>query len=192
MLFRLGPPPNSLSDAELASGEWQRLARPPLWALNLLSIPIGAVMAFLVLVGWALFTPRFKVSFEPGYQVAVVFLLVVVAGMLLQISTYPGMGLTNHSVFGVWPSRLTPYTVHLSKVSRRHLITSLLLPFVVLALLPLLIASVIRVSSGWLVFASCLSAATFGINVVLAVPAFRLPKGSVVAGRGFKLYWQVR
>jgi hypothetical protein len=149
-------------------------------------------MAFLVLVGWALFTPRFKVSFEPGYQVAVVFLLVVVAGMLLQISTYPGMGLTNHSVFGVWPSRLTPYTVHLSKVSRRHLITSLLLPFVVLALLPLLIASVIRVSSGWLVFASCLSAATFGINVVLAVPAFRLPKGSVVAGRGFKLYWQVR
>ena len=148
-------------------------------------------MALLVFVAWARFTPRVEISFAPGYQVAGAVLFVVAAGMLLQISTYPGMGLTKNSVLGVWPSRLTPYTAHLSKVTKGHIVASLLLPLVVLALSPLVVASVTRISSGWLVFGSCASAAIFSINIVLAVPALRLPKRSVVAGRGFQAYWKV-
>ena len=191
MLFRLGPPPNSLSDAELASGEWRRLPRPPLWAIHLLSLPIGAVLALIVFVGWARFAPRFNISFEPGYQVAAAFLVVVTAGVLLQIVTHPGMGFTENSVLGLWPSRLTPYTAHLSKATKYRQVAASVLPFLVLALLPLALASVTRISSGWLVFGSCLSAAIFGVNVILVVPVLRLPRGSVLAGRGFEAYWKL-
>jgi hypothetical protein len=191
MLFRFGPPPNSLSDTELASGEWRRLALPPLWVRQVLSVPVGALMALILFVAWVRFTPRFEISVGAVHQVIGAVLFVFVAGMLLQISTYPGMGLTNNTVLGVWPSRLIPYTAHLSEVTKSRAIVSLLLPFAVLALLPVVVVVVTRISSGWLVFGSCMSAGIFGMNAVLAMPVLRLPKRSVVAGRGFQAYWKV-
>ena len=191
MLFRLGSPPNSLSDAELASGQWKKLPWPPVWALHLLSLPISVAAGLLVFVAWARFTPRINVSFAPGYQVAAMFFIIIVLGMFLQLSTHPRMGFTKNSVVGVWPSRLMPYTAQPFKMTKARLVTSLLLPFVVLALLPLVIASIARTSSGWLVFGSCLSAGLFGLNIVLSTLALRIPNGSLVAGRGFQPYWRL-
>jgi hypothetical protein len=191
MLFRLGPPPNALSDSELACGEWQRIPRLPLWATQIVSPLIGAFIAFLVFTAWALLTPRFQVSFAEGDQVAVAFALVMLAGMVLQMTAYPRMGLSDQSVLGLWPSRLTPYTAHLSKITKRRLVAISLVPFLVLAILPLLVAVALRVSSGWLIFGSCLAAVLFGPTVVLALPTWRLPKNSIVAGRGFQGYWRL-
>jgi len=190
MLFRLGPPPDSLSDSEFATGEWRRVPRPPLWVVHVLSLPIGALMALLVLVAWVFLTPRFEVAFEPGYKVALVFSSVVLLGMILQISTYPGMGLSNQSVLGLWPSRLTPYTAHSSKLTKRQFVATSMLPFMVLSILPLLLAAALRTSSGWLIFGSCLAAGIYGTNVVLALPALRLPAHCVIAGRGFQPFWR--
>lgn len=191
MLFRLGAPPNSLSDAEVDSGEWNCLRYPPLWAMHLLSVPVGALLAFVVLVMWIRFTPRFELSFAPAYQLATAFLIVLVAGMCLQLLAHPGLGLGNSSVVGVWLSRLTPYTAYLAKLTKRRHIASLLLPLIGLAFVPPLIAASMGLNEGWLVFGSCLSAAIFGLNGFLAIwVAYRVPKGSIIAGRGFQAYWQ--
>ena len=187
----LGPPPNSLSDAELHSGEWHRLKHPPLWAMHLLSLPVGALLAFVVLVAWIRLTPRFELSFAPTYQIAAAFLVVMLAGLWLQVLPHPGMGMKSSSILGFWPSRLTPYTAYSAKLPKRRVIASLLLPLVVLAILPPLAASSMRFSSGWLVFGSCLAAATFGMHGVLAILlAYEVPQGGMVAGRGFQAYWQ--
>lgn len=190
MLFRFGPPPDSLTDAELATGEWRSVPRPPLWVVHLLSLPVGALMALLVFVAWALLTPRFDIAFESGYKVTVAIALIYFLGMVLQISTYPEMGLSNKSVLGLWPSRLTPYTAYASKLSKRQFIATSVLPFVMLSILPLLFAAVLRTSSGWLIFGSCLAAGIYGTNVVLALPALRLPANCIIAGRGFQPYWR--
>lgn len=189
--FRLGPPPDSLSDEELASGEWRRVPYLPLWALQLLALPVGLLMAALVLMLWMLLTPRVDLRFAPGEQIALAFFVILLAGMLLEILLYPGMGLTNQSIFGFWPSRLTPYTVHTAKITKRRQVATLLMPFVVLAVLPLALATYLRYSSGWLVFYSCAAASMFGLNIFLALPYWRLPSKSLIACRGFNPYWRV-
>jgi uncharacterized RDD family membrane protein YckC len=192
MLFRLGPPPNSLSDAELASGEWQRLPYPPLWALRVMSFPLGVFTALPVFFMWVLLTPRFDVSSSgPGYQLVVAYVSMELFGTFLQVSAYPGRGLTNQTLLGFWPSRLLLYCAHLSKATKRHAIAVSLLPFLVLGVLPPLIAAVLHISSGWLIFCSCLAAVLFGGNVVLALPMWWLPSGCVIAGRGFQPYWRL-
>jgi Putative zincin peptidase len=192
MLFRLGPPPNSLSDAELASGEWQRLPYPPLWALRVMSFPLGIVTALPVFFLWVLLTPRFDVSSSgPGYRFIVAYVLIELAGAFLQMSAHPRRGLSTQTFLGFWPSRLLLYCACLSKATKRNAIAASLLPFLVLAVLPLLIAAVLHISSGWLIFCSCLAAASFGANVVLALPMWWLPSGCVIAGRGFQPYWRL-
>lgn len=149
-------------------------------------------MALLVLVMWVLLTPRFEISSASGEQLAAAFALVALSGTFLQFTTHPRMGLSDQSVLGVWPSRLAFYTAHLSKVTRRNLIATSLLPFLVLAILPLVVAATLRISPGWLVFESCLAAMMFGDNVVLlTLPAWRLPAGCVIASRGFQAYWRL-
>lgn len=190
MLIRLGPPPNSLTDAELATGAWRRLAQWPLWSLQLLSLPVGGIVAFLCFAAWAVLTPPFDVSFAPTHQIAGALFLVVLAGLLLQLSAYPGRGFTKASVLGFWPSRMTPYTACRVALGRDQLIVCLLLPLVGLSVVPLLIASVLHISPGWLVFTSCAAAAIFGINLLMAVSVLRLPHGSVVAGQGLRMFWK--
>lgn len=190
--FRLGPPPNSLSDAELDSGQWQRVPFPPLWAIRLLAIPVGALTAFLLLLAWARFTPHFEVSFAPFPKILVALILIGVVGIAIQVSASPGLGLTENSIVGFWPSRMLPYTSYLLKQKASHFVAALSLPFVALAFLPLLVFSALHVSSGWVIFVSCFSAASFGLNVFLAVwLVIRLPNGSFIAGRGFQPYWRL-
>lgn len=194
MLFHIGSPPNSLTDAELASGEWQRLSYPSIWIMQLLALPAGASMAFVALVTWTFIEPNLKVNFAPPYQVILVYILINLAGLLIQTLTYPGMGLNPKTVVGVWPSRLTWYTCHLSSSAKKwRLISTLTLPLIVLTLLPMALVSVPWFSVGWLFFWSCLSAFLYGLNGVLALwVAIRLPRGSIVAGRDFQLYWKLQ
>ena len=192
MLLRLGPPPSSLTDADLASGDWRRLAQLPVWALQLLSLPVGGIAAFLCLAAWVLLTPPFEFTFAPTEQIAGLLVLVVVAGLLLQLSAYPGLGLTRASVLGFWPSRMTPYTACLRWLGREQFIACLLLPLAGLSVLPLMIASTLHISPGWLVFGSCASAAIFSTNLIVAVSALRLPHGSVVASQGLQVFWKLQ
>jgi hypothetical protein len=133
-------------------------------------------MALLLLVAWVLLTPRFNVAFESGYKVTVVFASVVLLGMILQICTYPGMGLSNESVLGLWPSRFTPYTAYASKLTKRQFVATSLMPFVVLSILPLLFAAVLRTNSGWLIFGSCLAAGIYGTNAAACKLRHRGPR----------------
>lgn len=191
MIFHIGPPPNSLNDAELASGEWLRVPRLSVWALHLVALPVGVAMAALFFIAWAVIAPRYNVEFQPLPHVIGAFSLVVIAGAFVQAFAYPGYGFTKETIIGLWPSRFTPYTAHSTTVNRCHVISASVLPFLTLAVFPLLFASVFRISSGWLVFVSCSAAATFGTNVLHALPIYRLPSTGVFAGRGFQVYWRL-
>lgn len=161
-----------------------------LWAMNLLSLPVGALLAFATLLAWTRLVPRLDISFAPTHQIVAALLAVMLSGLCLQVLTHPGMGLRRSSVIGLWLSRLTPYTACLCKLSKQRAIASLLLPFVVMVVLPALIASIFKLDSGWLVFGSCVAAAFFGMHAFLAVSlAYQVPSGGLVAGRGFQIYW---
>jgi hypothetical protein len=140
---------------------------------------------------WVGFTPRFDFGFASSGELALAFALVVAAGLVLQLGTYPRMGLSDQSVLGFWPSRLAPYTIHVAKSTRRKLIATAFIPFFVLAILPLLIAMVFRISTGWGIFCSCLAATLYGPNAFLAILSLRAPARCVIGSQGFQTYWRL-
>jgi hypothetical protein len=174
----------------LASGAWQPVRALPLWAAQLLAVPIGTAVALVVMAAWVLMTPHFDMSFAPAWHVAVAGAMVILSGMLVQVSAHPLRGLSSQSIIGIWPSRFTPYTACLTTIRKQHLVAVSVLPFLVLTVLPLAFAAVTQISSGWLVFASCFAAWVFGPVLVLGLPTWWLPPKCMVAGRGFKAYWR--
>lgn len=192
MRFSFGPPPNSLSADELASGDWQRVRLLPMWAVQLLAVPVGAVISVLLFAAWTLLTPKFDVDFDDSMRGMWVALATLLLGPLLQVAAHHPAGFFGNSVLGLWASRLAVYTGTTDKVSRGRYLLVLSLPFLLLAVGPLIFVMSTRVQSGWLIYVSCVAALAFGINAVMALWAARqIPAGALVAGIGFQTYWRV-
>lgn len=191
MKFLLGPPPDQLSDHDLATSGWHRLNIPPLWALHILSLPAGALVASLILVAWVLVMPKIQVVFSPAYQVILVVLATLAAGIPVRLLSHPGWGFTSKSWVGLWPSRVAFYTAYSDELPKRNHVLQYSITFIVLSVLPLVVSVVFKFYSGWLVFVSCLSAFVFAVDVFIALfIAMRVPAHSVLSGRGFEAYWR--
>ena len=190
MKFLLGPPPDSLSVDELASGEWRRLDVLPLWALQLTAIPVGIVVATALFACWVITTPDFEIAFAGSELTVPVILATLLMGTLLQFGAHSPAGFYRHSTLGFWPSRFALYT-YSGKLSKTRYLLVRGLPFVVMALGPLLFVVISGRQSGWLVFVSLLTALTFGMNAVLAlIELWRMPANAQVGGIGLQAYWR--
>lgn len=191
MRLRVGPPPNSLSDSDMKSGEWTQLHGIPLCALQLLSLVSGCMIALPVLIFWLTIRRDLAPDLTATWEVPVVVLAVLGIGLLLQIACHPDRGLTKESMLGIWPQRLTPYTYFSGYISKGRYLLCLLLPTTLLITLPVAIALLSGNLSGWLAFISLVGALTHGINLFRAASfALRVPSGALIAGRGFAIYWR--
>jgi hypothetical protein len=192
MKLLLGPPPNSLSDVQLTSGNWKRVAHIPMWALQVVAPIVGGGFAFALFAAWAILSPGFAISFAPSHQVIGATVAVILSGLVIQLGAHPSMGVSASSVVGFWPSRVTFYTAYTDVISRRRCLLQMASPFLVMSVVPLAAATSLGVTSGWLVFASCAAGFIFGVNVLVALwITFQVPAGSLMRGRGFQHYWSV-
>lgn len=192
MKLLLGPPPNSLSDLQLISGNWKGVAHMPMWALQMVTPIVGGAFAFALFVAWAILSPKFAIEFAPSHQVIGAAIAVLLSGLVIQLGAHPSLGLSANSVVGFWPSRLTFYTAYINGMSKRRCLLQLVLPFLVMSVTPLAVAAPLGITSGWLVFASCGAAFIFGVNVLVALwIAFLVPSGSIMRSQGFQSYWSV-
>ena len=118
MRFVLGPPANSLTADELASGEWHCVRQLPVWAMQLAALPVGFVIATVLFCYWVAMTPKFDVASDPSEWVTTAIIAVLLAGPVLQLVIYPPSGAFRQSYLGLWPSRLLIYTGTTAKTSR--------------------------------------------------------------------------
>jgi hypothetical protein len=193
MKFLLGPPPDQLSEHEVTSGAWHRLKLPPLWALHILGLPAGALVACLTLVAWVLVMPQIHVDFAPAYQIISVMAATLFSGLFVRLLSHPGWGFTSQSWVGFWPSKYTLYTAYSDEMPKRNLVLQYSIVVTVLSVLPLLVSAVFNFYSGWLIFVSCLTAFVFGIDIFIALfVAMKVPNRSMLAGKRFETYWRPR
>ncbi|MTW14559.1 hypothetical protein GM658_28490 [Pseudoduganella eburnea] len=165
MLFRLGPPLNSLSDSDLILGGWKPLRQLPFWLFQLCGILTGVIAAIATLILWKQFRPAYSPEFAAPWQiVGTVMIAVLFAGLILQVAAHPGYGLTDKTTLGIWVTRLTPYTYFDGVFSKRRYIFALLMPVTVLVVFPFLSAALSGWNSGWFIFISC-SGAFFLVQV---------------------------
>jgi hypothetical protein len=156
MRFIIGHPPDDPDFAPEQETGWQKLREMGPATLLIVGSLAGVPLAALFSYAWSR-VPGTGLSFSfdvmtLGRWAAVLFPLLVIVTLatflaslifvheLIHVLACPRFGLTSATVLGVWPSRVLAYGNHSGPVSFTRGIVVGLAPFLVLSVLPLLVA----------------------------------------------------
>jgi Putative zincin peptidase len=190
MRFHFGAVPSS-PDFE-PDVSWKSLREPSPWLAQFIALPIGVFAAALVGFLWFVITPLQK-AMPTGTLSAFVlaFVGIVVVHELIHAAAHPKGGRSPHSILGFWPSRVLFYAHFDGELTRNRFVAILLMPTLVISILPLLVATIAQLSSGWLAlistsnaFAACVD--LLGAGMVL----FQIPATATVRNQGWRTYWR--
>ncbi len=187
--FHLGAIPSS---PDFTPGAlWKSLGYPSPWMEKLVVFPIGIVAAVVVAVLWLAITPLQEVTPRmslPGFLVS--FAGIVVVHELLHAAVHPRSGRSPHSTVGFWPWGMLFYAHYDGEVTRNRFVAILLMPLVVISFVPLLVAAVAQVASGWVAFISAFNAFCACADILLAgLVLFRTPATAIVRDQGGRFCW---
>jgi hypothetical protein len=170
---------------------WKSLRQPSPRMEKLVVFPIGIVAAVVVAVLWFAITPLQDVTPTmslPAFLVSIAG--VVVVHELLHAAVPPMSGRSPHSIVGFGPS--TGFYAHYDgEMTRNRFVAILLMPLVVISFVPLLVAAVAQVSSGWVAFISVFNAFCACGDILLAgLVLFQIPATAIVRQQGWRTYWR--
>jgi hypothetical protein len=103
----------------------------------------------------------------------------------------PSWGMSDKTVVGFWPLRLTPYAVHTDAMSRTRVIWFILMPFLLLTVLPATVMCLLRSNTPLLYYCSVINAGLSGGDIV-QVPIFlsQVPRHALIRNKGWNSYWR--
>jgi hypothetical protein len=172
---------------------WKPLRTPSLWMAKLVFLPIGIVAAGVVAVLWLAVTPLqvhdvISTLSLPGFLVS--FAGMVVVHELLHVAVHPMSGRSAHSIVGFGPS-IGFYGHYAGEMTRNRFVGILLMPLVAISFVPLLVAVVAQVASGWVAFISAFNAFCACADVLDAgMVLFQIPATAIVRQQGWRTYWR--
>ncbi len=172
---------------------WKPLRAPSLWMGRLVFLPIGIVAAGVVAVLWLAITPLQVQDVTsalslPGFLVS--FAGMVVVHELLHVAVHPMSGRSPHSIVGFGPS-IGFYGHYGGEMTRSRSVAILLAPLVVISFVPLLVAAVAWVASGWVAFISAFNALCACADILDAgLVLFQIPATAIVRQQGLRTYWR--
>jgi hypothetical protein len=172
---------------------WEPLRGPSPRMEKLVFLPIGIVAAGVVAVLWLAITPLqvqdvTSTMFLPGFLVS--FAGMVVVHELLHVAVHPMSGRSPHSIVGFGP-RTGFYAHYDGEMTRNRFVAILLMPLVVISFVPLLVAAVAQVASGWVAFISAFNAFAACADILDAgLVLFQIPATAIVRQQGLRTYWR--
>lgn len=190
MRFQFGPVPSSPDF--VPDEQWKSLREPSPWLAQLLGLPVGIVAAGVIGLLWFTVTPLGRISGEPNPLLLLASLCgVAIVHELLHAAVTPAAGLSSRTIIGFWPSRLAFYAHYDGELSRTRFIAIMLMPFLVISVLPLVIAAIVQCTTFWLAFISTLNALfacvdLLGTGFVLA----QIPANATIRNQGWRTYWR--
>jgi hypothetical protein len=171
---------------------WKSLREPSLWKKNLVALPIGIVAGGVVAALWLAITPLRYVTPTislPAFLVS--FAGIVVVHELLHTVVHPMSGRSPHSILGFWPSGGMFYAHYQGEMTRNRFVVILLMPLVVISFVPLLVAAVAQVTSGWVAFISAFNAFLACADILDAgLVLFQIPATATVRQRSWRTLWK--
>ena len=192
MRFHLGDIPGSPDFVPDAS--WKPLRQPSPWMGLFAAYPIGVVAAGMVSILWLAITPfQFQdvtstMSLR-GFLVS--FAGMVVVHELIHLVVHPMSGRSPHSIVGAGGPTAGVYAHYAGEMTRNRFVAILLMPLVIISFLPLLVAAVTQVSSGWVAFISAFNAFGACVDTLDAgLVLFQIPATATVRCRGLRIYWR--
>jgi len=209
MRWHLGPPPED-PDFHPERDGWQKLREPDPILLQVIAAPVALInLAVLSLVwtGLAFLQPATAQSADTmsdgdlRQAIAIsAYVLAVIVGIplliafheLLHALAFPGGWRCGRTLIGAWPSRLLFYAAHLGPMTRNRFLWVYFLPFLVLTIIPLLVAVVMQTTPYVLAGASILNAVfACGDQVGMALVAWQVPRTATVQNQGWRTWWKL-
>lgn len=170
---------------------WKPLRAPSPWMEKLVDLPIGIVAAVVVAVLWSAITPLEDVTPTmslPAFLLS--FAGLVVVHELLHTLVHPMSGRSPHSIVGFGPS-IGFYAHYDREMTRNRFVAILLMPLVVISFVPLLVAAVAQVTSGWVAFISAFNAFCACADILDAgLVLFQIPATAIVRQQGWRIFWR--
>ena len=171
---------------------WKPLRQPSPWMAILVALPIGIVAAVVVAVLWFAITPLQFVAPTmslPAFLVS--FAGIVVVHELIHTAVHPMSGRSPHSIVGVGGPSTGFYAHYDGEMTRNRFVAILLMPLFVISFVPLLVAAVAQVSSGWVAFISAFNAFGACADILDAgLVLFQIPATAIVRQQGLRTYWR--
>jgi hypothetical protein len=191
MKFVCGKVPEN-SDFDPAAEGWTAVREPSVWMYQIIAVPIGFSVAFLLWIFWSTFTS--DIFDDELFLSSIIWLLyvaVIIVHELIHALFHPGYGITANTYFGFWPSKLIFYAHYHSTLSKRRFMTVLIAPFIFISVVPLVLCAFSQYNSSVLCIISlfntlCASVDIFGFMLIY----FSVPAGSVVQNKGWKTYYK--
>lgn len=188
MKFVLGPVPEDSTFEPEKSG-WRPLREPDPVMLNIIAIPIAAVLLGALVLFIRSYTAvpikDVMIRFFPA------FLLIIPLHETAHALFTPRFGMTPQTHLGCWPARILFYAHYEGELPRERFLAVLFAPFIVITVIPLFVISVLSLNAPWvtaMALANGVGAAgdLLGVFVVLT----QIPRGAIVRNKGWRSYWQ--
>lgn len=173
---------------------WKPLRQPSPWMALWVALPIGIVAAGVVAVLWLAMTPlqvhdvTSTMSLR-GFLVS--FAGMVVVHELIHVAVHPMSGRSPHTIVGIGGPSTGVYAHYDGEMTRNRFVAIFLMPLFVISFVPLLVAAVAQVSSGWVAFVSAFNAFAACVDLLDAgLILFQIPATAIVRQQGLRTYWR--
>jgi hypothetical protein len=162
-----------------------------------MALPIGIAAAAVFAFLWVTITPlgrEWRTLFPlPVIGFAACLVGVLVVHELLHTAVHPMAGLSRHSVLGFWPSRMFLYATYDGELTRNRCVAILLTPFVVISIVPLVVAGMAQMANVWVAYISIVNAyLSCGDILGAGEVLLEIPANAVVRNHGRKAYLKAK
>jgi hypothetical protein len=187
MRLHIGEIPNSPDFVPDES--WTPVVEPTPWVMQVLSLPLGLVLAFALGVLWVTLTPLLHGP-PPSVGTCIGALLAIVpAHESLHLVMHPRTG---DSIVGFWPSRLLFYTHYHNQLACRRYLAVLLVPVAVVSLAPLAACTITGSASAFLAVVSVGNAVfASGDLFTVALLLAQVPPRAMLRNKGWRVWWKI-
>ena len=196
MKLHLGALPDDFEPDE----SWRTIVEPsPLW-LQVVAAPIALLSGAIFFFTWRsvidMDTPHIPAGWELAWQWAIIgsFPLLIFVHEVIHAVCYPGYGLGKETLIGCWPSRMLFYAYYNGPMSRDRFLTVFAMPFLVISVLPLALASLIslpEILSSVLAWFSIWNAIfACGDMIGFALILFQVDRRALVRNKSWRSYWK--
>lgn len=192
MKFRIGSLPVN-QDFDPHAGNWIPCKEPKPWVSTwLISIPLSLLLAIIFTVMLFKLTP-FDLQGLTPYKLVLLYIGVIVAHEAIHAVMQSDRGTSARTTLGFWPSHLVFYAHYDGERSRANFLFGLVSPFLLLSVVPMLLAIAFQTSAWWvgaLILGNAVASSVdlFGFFAVL----LGTPKNSQLINNGWYTYWRVR
>ncbi len=174
---------------------WKPLKEPSPWMAQLIAFPIGIVTTLVIVLLWIGITPlttEKNLLIDNAFSgFFFSFVGIIIVHELIHAAVHPMMGRSNRSILGLWLSRGVFYAHYDGELSRNRFISILIMPFVIISTVPLFVATIVQVASGWIAFLSAFNALLACVDLLGAgMVLFQVPSTATVRNQGWRTYWK--